>query len=688
MNSKSILDGFIAPRSIAILGASNNTEKPGGKIVENVVSKGYAGELFLINSNSPEVQGRPALGSVADLPYAPDLVFIAIPAPHVVGALEDLAEIGVRRVIILSAGFSEVSEEGRRAEERLAEIANQNGMVILGPNCLGVTSPYHAGKFAGLLPEMKLGGIDFISGSGATVDMLAEQAVRRGLVFHTFFTVGNSAQMGVTEVLGLLDQEHGEDSSKHLMLYLEKIRNPKKLMEHARSLAQKGCVLMAVKSGVTEAGRRAAASHTGAMAADDTAVQAMFDKAGLIRLHSKLDLVDMATALTLAKGRYNGRRACVITDAGGPGVMAADELNRQGIQVPQLQAETRRKLVELLPPGAGVNNPIDFLPTRTPEQVARTLEIIAQDEADNIDYILFQVGTPGFTDNWPIYRTVIQAMDRLPLPIFASFATSISSAAALSRYLAAGKCHFEDEVSMARAVGRMVNRPPIFIPGPDPEGYDGEAAARILKDVGGVVPPDLTRKVLRAAGLPEPGEMTLKTKEDLAGLESFAPAPWVFKVAGPLHKTELGGVAVGVGPEAAVETFDRLMGIEGAQGVLVQETVQGPEVIMGLSRDDKFGHLVAFGLGGVLAEALGDVKFKLAPLALEEARRMIESIKALPVLRGFRGRPGMDLDRLADFLVRVSLLGRDVRAIKEMDINPLKGAERNLSAVDVRIIME
>jgi acetyltransferase len=468
------------------------------------------------------------------------------------------------------------------------------------------------------------------------------------------------------------------------MLYMEKIRSPSKLLRCARSLAEKGCVIMAIKSGVTEGGKRAAASHTGAMAARDTAVQALFDKAGVIRVTSKLEMVDVATALHLAKGRYNGRRACVVTDAGGLGVMAVDELNRQGIQTPLLKPETRRKLAQLLPPGAGLNNPLDILPTRTPEQVTRVLEIVAHDEADAIDYILVQLGDPGFTDNWPVLKAVIDAMDALPLPIFPSFPSSISSSTALSKFQAAGKCHFEDEVSMARALGRMVNRPQISAPAPDPAGYDGRAAARILEGVTGAVPPDVIQKALQAAGIPLPEARIIAKPADLEGLDSALPLPWVMKVVGPLHKTDLGGVAFAETLTDAVAAFNRLMAIDGARSVLVQEKVSGPEVLMGLSREGAFGHLVAFGLGGVLAEALGDVKFGLAPLSPEEAGRLITSIKGLPVLQGYRGRPGMGLDRLADLLVRVSLLGRDVPGIKEMDINPVMGVGDRLVAVDVR----
>lgn len=685
---KTILDGFIAPASIAVVGASDNTKKPGGKIVENLLTKGYAGDLFLINPKSPRVQGRPALAAIADMPVAPDLAFIAIPAKFVADALLELADLGSRRVVVLSAGFGEIDEQGRQAEARLADIANQHGMALLGPNCLGVSSPVHAGKFAGLLPDMRPGGVDFISGSGATVDILAEQATRRGLAFHTFLTVGNSAQMGVEDALELYDHAHGSESSKHIMLYLEKIGSPSKLLKSARSLAAKDCVIMAIKSGVTEGGRRAAASHTGALAARDDAVQALFNKAGLIRLTSKLDMVDVATALNLAKGCFDGRRACVITDAGGPGVMAVDELNRQGIQTPFLKTETRRKLAQLLPPGAGVNNPVDMLPTRTPEQVFKVLEIVALDEADAIDYILVQLGDPGFADNWQVYNAVIKAMDSLSTPIFPSFSSSISSAKALSKYQETGKCHFEDEVSMARAVGRMVNRPKLFAPAPDPAGYNARSVANLLKDATGIIQPELIQKVFQAAGIPLPKERSMTKLADLEGLESVFPPPWVMKVTGPMHKTDLNGVAMADTIKDAQAVFNRLMAIDGARGVLVQEKISGPEVLMGLSREGDFGHLVAFGLGGVLAEALGDVKFGLAPLSMEEARHLIRSIKGLPVLQGYRGQPAMDLDILADLLVRVSLLGRDAPGIREMDINPVMGVGENLLAVDVRVIVQ
>ncbi|HMK35164.1 MAG TPA: acetate--CoA ligase family protein, partial [Desulfomonilaceae bacterium] len=549
--------------------------------------------------------------------------------------------------------------------------------------------PVHAGKFAGLLPDMTWDGIDFISGSGATVDYLIEQAVKRGLRFHTFLTVGNSAQTGVTDVLALCDEDNGWATSKLIMLYIEHVGGPAKLLKHARSLGAKGCILMGIKAGVTEAGSRAAASHTGAMATSDTAVQALFDKAGIIRVESRLELVDVAMALSLARGRYDGRKVCIITDAGGPGVMLADELNRQGFTVPQLKTETRKLLAEVLPPGAGLGNPIDCLPSRNGSQISRIMEILASRESDVLDYIVLVMGDSGLSDNWEIYQAVIEASDSLDIPIFPSFCTAVSSEQGLARFRKAGKCYFEDEVSLARAMGKMINRPRPGEPETGLPGYDPEKLKAVSDCVEGIVPADLTRRVLEAAGIPTPAQVELRDRNTLGTLENEIPFPWVMKVMGPLHKSDVSGVITGIQDLAGAEAaWDKLTAIEHASGVMVQKMVSGSEVIMGLSREGDYGHLVAFGLGGIYAEALGDVRFGLAPLSREEARRMVRSIKGLPILQGTRGQSGLDLELLADLLVRVSLLARDLPRIKEMDVNPLKGRGKDLVAVDVRMIVD
>lgn len=548
-------------------------------------------------------------------------------------------------------------------------------------------SHIHAGKFTGFMPKMVKGGIDFISGSGATIDFLVEQAVKRGLPFGSFMTVGNSAQTGVTDLLTLFDQEFGEQGASIKLLYLEKMTKPQEFLASARSLVKKGCTLAGIKAGTTQAGSRAAASHTGAMTTNDTAVQALFDKAGIIRVQSRLELVDVASVLLAAKGRLDGKRVCIVTNAGGPGVMLADELARQGFELPALRASTQARLAEVLPAGAALSNPIDCLPSHTGDMISQVFEILASQESANLDYIAFITGNSGLVDNWEILKVVARAMDSCPIPVLPSLCAAIGSRQALEKFRRAGKFYFEDEVALARALGRVVNRPRPSEPVTGLPGYDRERIAACLEGQGGSLPAGTARQVLEAAGLRFPGQVETSRKADLDSIPF--PFPWAMKVMGPLHKTDRGGVRLGIQSLAeARSAWDDLMRIEGAGGCLLQPMVAGSEVLIGAQREADFGHLVAFGLGGIYTETLKDVSFSLAPLSPAEASRMIRSLRSFPLLEGVRGQPGMDLDLLADWLLRIGLLVADFPVIQEMDLNPVKGFGRQLFVVDSRIVLE
>lgn len=684
-----MLNRLLKPRSIAVIGGSDDTGKPGGKLLFNILKRNYKGRIMAVNPKSDTVQGIPTVKTVASLPEIPDLAYIAIPARFVRQSLEDLAEKGVKAAVILSAGFGELNEEGKAEERRFKEIADKNGMLLLGPNCLGVMSTEVAGKFAGILPLMAHEGIDFLSGSGATVDYLAEQATKRGLAFNSFLTVGNSAQTGVTDLMGLFDDAFDADSSTVKILYMEDVNEPQKLIAHAKSLAAKGCRLAGIKAGATEAGNRAAASHTGALVSSDTAVQAMFDKAGIIRLESRLELIDVACVQRLLKDKLDGKRVCIITDAGGPGVMLADELTRHGLEIPVLKETTQTKLAEALLPSSSPANPVDCLPARTAQHFADMFKIISEEETDSIDYIVVVLGDSGLSDIGTIYDVIIKAMDELAIPVLPSFCTAVTSAKALKAFTEAGKCYFEDEVSLARALGRVVNRPRIAEPETNLSGYDLDQLKTLMAGKSGVIDGATVEQILAAAGINLPGQESVTTKAELEAVDENIPFPWVMKVEGPLHKTDVGGVKLGIANQAEAEAaYDQLMSIPDAVGVLIQQMVQGTEVIVGIKREEPFGSLTAFGLGGIYAEALKDVQFRLAPLAREEALDMIESIAAAPIIKGVRGEAGMDTALLSDQLVRVSRLAADFPQIVEMDINPLKGTGSALYAVDARIICE
>ena len=686
MSTTATLKTLLEPASIAVVGASDDISKPGGKLVRNILLRGYAGRLLLVNPKASQVQGVRAYSSIDSLPVAPDLAFIAIPAKLVRSALEELAQKGAKAVVVLSAGFGEVSAAGREEERKLVDIADAHGMLLIGPNCSGIVSHAHASKFSGVPPVSRKGAIDFLSGSGATVDFLYELATGRGLRFNSLLNVGNSAQTSVTDLLRLYDEDQDPDSSRIKLLYIEVLKDPEAFLRHARSLSLKGCSLAGIKSGATEAGSRAAASHTGAMATNDTAVQALFDKAGIIRVQSRPDLVDVATVLTCVKGTLDGRRIAVVSDAGGPAVVLADELNRLGFVVPPFAQRTKDLIAQALPPGAAAGNPVDCLPTRNGESIGNVLRIVAEEERDNVDYILFIDGDSGLADNWEICKSLMRAQDDGGIPVLPCFLSPVSAEDALARFREAGRCYFEDEVAMARALGRVVNRPVVTEPVTTMKGFSPDRIASLLAGHSGALRPGVARQVLEAAGIPLPAQAEPADKAALATIS--IPFPWVMKVIGPLHKSDVGGVKVGIrNLDEARAAWDALMRIEGATGCLVQQMVEGTEVIIGANREEGYGHLVAFGLGGIYTEALKDVQFRLAPLSRQEAEGMIHDVRAFPLIKGVRGQPGMDTEVLTDMLVRVSLLLTQFPGIREMDLNPVKGYGADLYAVDARIIM-
>lgn len=682
-----MLSSLLEPKSIAVIGASEDISKPGGRITLNILTKKFGGKLFLVNPKGGTIQGVKAYTSISELPAAPELALIAVPAKFVRASLEELAIKGSKVVVVLSAGFGELGEEGKQAEKTLAEIADRNGILLLGPNCSGVMTYAHASKFTGTALEMTRGGIDFISGSGATVDFLAEHAMRRGLHFNSFLTVGNSAQSGVPDLMKIYDAAHTDDSSRIMITYQESIKNPQEFLRAARSLGKKGVLLAGIKAGTTQAGSRAAASHTGAMATNDTAVQALFDKAGVIRVDSRMELVDVANVLVCVKGKADGKRVAIVTDAGGPGVMVSDELNRQGFEVPAFNEKTRTRLAEVLPPGAGVGNPVDCLPSITAPVMEKVLKILQEEVSGQVDYIIYMNGDSGLSDNWAIYQVLKKFMDTSPIPVLPSLVSVLSSEVPLKKFRQTGGCYFEDEVYMARALARVVNRPHVTEPVTAAAGFDRNKIAGLLAGQHGALSPQVTREVLQAAGVRFPGQVELTAKTGLASMP-FA-FPWVMKVMGPLHKSDVGGVRVGIRNLAEAEkVWDELLQIKAANGVLVQQMVKGTEVIIGANREEGYGHLVAFGLGGIYTEALKDVKFALAPLSREEADRMIHSIRAFPLLEGVRGEQGMYLVTLQDILIRISLLVTDFPSIRELDLNPVKGYGKDIFTVDARVLVD
>ncbi|MFO7707668.1 MAG: acetate--CoA ligase family protein [Desulfobacterales bacterium] len=675
------------PRSLAVVGASANPGKPGGRLIRNLLQNEYAGTLWAVNPGAP-VPGVATVGSVEDLPGTPDLALIAIPAPEVRSVVAALARKGTRAAIVMSAGFGETGPAGKVEEQRLMDLAREAGLTLVGPNCSGFLTPAYAGKFAGILTRPVPGRIDLICGSGATMDFVVEQALVRGLAFSNTVNLGNSIQVGIEEILGLLDHNFGPESARILLLYIEQIKKPADLLRHARSLAEKGCTLVGIKSGVTPAGARAALSHTGAMATPDRAVQALFDKAGIIRVGSKTEMIDIACALTASGGPIRGNRACIVTSAGGPAVMLADELHRQGFDLPALQEKTREQLRAMLPPEATVANPLDCLPSKDGLQTRRILGLLNAEEQQRLDVVVTIDGAAGIVDEGQIFCETLQAARSGPLPIVPVICSATTSAAKLAVFTSEGGVYFDDEVSAGRALGRILNRSHLFTPPKLPPGYDPAAVGAAVSGWTGVASPRVAEAVLTAAGFRLPPQVVVGSPAELERACAQIGYPLALKAAGILHKSEVNGVRLGVSSRREAEqAYAELTAIPGGAGVLVQSMIAGTEVILGAVREVGFGHVVMVGLGGIHAEVLDDAAFGLAPLSTEEALGLIRRIRALPMLLGVRGTKGLSLDALADALVRLSRLVVDAPVITEIDLNPLKGTGDELFAVDARLVL-
>ena len=680
---------LLRPDSIVVVGASNNVHKPGGALLRNLLQGHYGGQLYAVNPKETEIQGVRAYPTVHDVPPA-DLAVLAIPAAACPDAVEVLAgEKGVKAFIILSAGFGEETHEGAELEQRILRTVEAHGAALIGPNCIGLLTRWHHSVFSQPIPQLHPQGVDLISSSGATAVFILESAVTKGLQFNSVWSVGNATQIGVEDVLQYLDEHFDpERDSRIKLLYIESIGDPDRLLFHASSLIRKGCRIAAIKAGSSESGSRAASSHTGAIASSDSAVEALFRKAGIVRCFSREELTTVGCVFTLPELR--GRNFAIVTHAGGPGVMLTDALSKGGLNVPKLEGPLVEELKSKLYPGAAVGNPIDILATGTPEHLRLCLEY-CEEKFDQIDAVLAIFGTPGLVTMYQMYDVLHQKMQTCRKPIFPILPSVNTAGAEVADFLAKGHVNFADEVTLGTALSRVLNAPRPANNEIELFGVDVPRIRRIIDSIttDGYLPPYQVQALLRSAGIPVVDECASIKKDELLAFARRTGFPVVAKVVGPVHKSDVGGVVLNIKTEQhlALE-FDRMMQIEGATGVMVQPMLKGTELFIGAKYEEKFGHVVLCGLGGIFVEVLKDVSSGLAPLTYEEAYSMIHSLRAYKIIRGTRGQQGVNEDRFAEIIVRLSTLLRFATEIKEMDINPLLGTERHVIAVDARIRVE
>ena len=657
--------------------------------MRNLISGGYTGELRAVNPKETEVQGVQAFADVHELPDT-DLAILAIPAalcPDVVEVLA--AEKQVRAFIILSAGFGEETHEGALLEDRILQTVNQYGASLIGPNCIGYMNSFHHSVFSQPIPNLNPQGVDLISSSGATAVFILESAVTKGLQFNSVWSVGNAKQIGVEDVLQYMDEHFNPDTDSRLkLLYIESIADPDRLLFHASSLIKKGCRIAAIKAGSSESGSRAASSHTGAIASSDSAVEALFRKAGIVRCYSREELTTVGCIFTLPE--LKGKNFAIITHAGGPGVMLTDALSKGGLNVPKLEGPAADELKSQLFPGASVGNPIDILATGTPEHLRLCLEY-CEEKLDDIDAVMAIFGTPGLVTMFEMYNVLHEKMQTCRKPIFPILPSINTADAEVAEFLAKGHVNFSDEVTLGTALTRIMNVPRPAANEIELFGVDVPRIRRIIDSIpaNGYIEPHYVQALLHAAGIPVVDEFVSSKKEEVLAFARRAGFPVVAKVVGPVHKSDIGGVVLNIKNEQHLSLeFDRMMQLPEVTAIMVQPMLKGTELFIGAKYEEKFGHVVLCGLGGIFVEVLKDVSSGLAPLSYEEAYSMIRSLRAYKIIKGTRGQQGVNESKFAEIIVRLSTLLRFATEIKEMDINPLLATEKHVIAVDARIRVE
>ena len=689
MIAKELLD----PRSIVVCGASSDVHKPGGKALKNLLASNFKGQVYAVNPKETEVQGVKCYAKVEDLPQV-DCAILCIAAKYCPSTVDVLTQQkGTKGFIIVSAGFSEENAEGAALEKHIVDSINAVGGSLIGPNCTGFLNVNYSGCFDAPIPKLDPHGVDFITGSGATAVFIKEYGISNGLTFNSVWAVGNSAQLGIEDVLEHLDETFDpEKSSRVIMLYMEKIGDPQRLLKHSRSLINKGCHIAAIKSGGSAAGSRAASSHTGALATNDAAVDALFRKAGIVRCQNRQELTTVCAVFMHPE--LKGKRCAIITHAGGPAVMLTDVLSNGGMEIPSLKEHPKAQaLLEKLFAGSSVGNPIDFLATGTAEQLGYIIDAVEND-FDDIDFSVVIFGSPGLFSNREVYALLDEKMKTCKKPIFPVLPSIINVKEEIDEFISKGRINFPEECVLGNAICKVYNTPK-----PQPEHVEIPQidVARIRRTVerckDGYMEIADYNELLDAAGISRKKSVEVSKKEDALAFAKEVgcskEVPLVMKVVGPLHKSDVGGVTLGVTDmDTVAREFDRLIVIPETYAVEMYPMLDGTDVYIGAIRDDKFGHQIFFGLGGIFIEVLKDVQSALAPITAAEAKEMLTRLRGYKILQGVRGQEPVNIDMYAEQVARVSALVQAAPEIAEMDLNPLLGNPRYVTAVDARIRLQ
>lgn len=681
----SFLLPFFQPKGVVVLGASTSPEKLGYGVARNLIASGYRGAIHFVSQKNGELFGHPLRTNLKEVPDPVDLAILIVPTQSTPQTIEDCAKRGIKAAIIVSAGFREVGAAGAALERECVKIANQFGVRLLGPNCIGTLDTHLPLDTTFLQPPMPTaGGIGFISHSGAFAAAIVDWARGQGFGFSRIVSLGNQADVNETDMLPEIAQD---EHTRVIALYMEGVSDGKKFVQAASEIAIQKPVL-ALKVGRFEAGQKAAASHTGALAGSEAAFNAAFEKAGVLRADTAGQMFDWARALENCP-LPRGKRMAILTNAGGPGVIAADSLETNGLLLSQLTESTRKALAAALPPSASVHNPVDMLASASPEAYATCLKILLQDE--NADGALVILPPPPMFKAEEAADSLIPPIRSSDKPVVVALMGSTLVEKARQVFQRAHVPTYPFPERAASALGALVRRA---------EFLDQRARTFnpiVHRQPSTVHSPD---ELLASYGIPTAPIQLARSEEEAVEIAKELGYPLVMKIASPdiLHKSDVGGVILNIKDTASlrsarariIQRMERLIPPVRIEGVHLQRQIpEGQEVIIGMARDPQFGALMMFGSGGIEVEGLKDVAFALAPLNQAGAESLMRRTWAGRKLKGFRAGavPPADQDSVIDALLRLSQLAMENETVAEIEINPLRVLGKGAVALDVRMKM-
>jgi len=692
-----MLDNFFNPKSIAVIGASRTPGKVGYDILKNIIQYGYEGAVYPINPGADELLGKKAYPSLLEVPEKVDLAVIVVPSKSVIEVIEQCGTKNIDAAIVITAGFKESGLEGAKLENGLVKKAKEAGVRFIGPNCLGMIDTHSKvnASFAAGMPAK--GSIGFFSQSGALCLAVLDRALPDEIGFSKFISMGNKADISDTDIMLALSED---DNTKVILGYIEGVSDGRKFMEVAAQVSKKKPLII-LKSGITSSGAKAASSHTGALAGREATFDAAFKQSGIIRAHSINELFNYALAFA-HQPLPVGPNVAIITNSGGPGILAADACDKSDLQLVPLHKEIIDELRTFLPHAASFYNPIDILGDAGADRYEKALNTVLKDE--KIHGVIVLLTPTAIVNVEDTAKAIVNISNLIDKPILTSFMGKQKvdpGARILTKYNVPNYSYPEDAVSSFNALYHhhvWINRPDKTY-----QNFNGfkEKAVQIFQKVKEENRDRLTESevhdVLTAYGFSQPKSLFARTSEEAVAAAKGIGYPVVMKIVSPqiVHKSDIGGVRVNLDSKKEVENafFDitthvrNIMPTAYIYGVMIQEMIHGgKEVIMGITKDPQFGHMIMFGLGGIYVEVLKDISFRITPLSKEDAHEMIRETRTFPLLRGVRGEAEADIEAIEKSLLVLSQLALDFPQILEADINPLLVKKRGEGAfaIDAR----